>query len=298
MEKVEFLGLKNCYRIFNDTVDLIATTDVGPNIIRFGFVGERNEFIPDPPPDKTPSGVGGHTLRHAPEAIEREFPARDPVAMEKHEGFIRLTQPTDKTGIQKEMDIPVSIKGNHLSIVHRLYNRGLWPVELAPWASSIMADGGKAIIPLPSRIPQNTGGPLLPTSCIALWCYCDPTDPRLVLGKKYVVLKQDSKLQGSYKLGMLVPDGWAAYYNNGHLFVVTYKYQKDGVYPDYYSSVECWTGMAFELETLAPFVTLKPGASAEHVENWYLFRDVPEPKNDDDIDRNILPLIKKAQQSA
>jgi hypothetical protein len=44
MEKVEFLGLQNCYRIFNNTIDLIATTEIGPNIVRFGFVGERNEF--------------------------------------------------------------------------------------------------------------------------------------------------------------------------------------------------------------------------------------------------------------
>jgi hypothetical protein len=39
-----------------------------------------------------------------------------------------------------------------------------------------------------------------------------------------------------------------------------------------------------------------PGGSAEHVENWYLFRDVPEPKNDTDIDRNILPLVKKIKK--
>jgi hypothetical protein len=54
----------------------------------------------------------------------------------------------------------------------------------------------------------------------------------------------------------------------------------------------------FELETLAPLVTLPPGGSAEHIENWFLFRDVPEPQNDNDIDQNILPLIKKIKKSA
>ena len=44
MEKIEFEGLKNCYRIYNDTVDLIAPTEIGPSILRFGFVGEKNEF--------------------------------------------------------------------------------------------------------------------------------------------------------------------------------------------------------------------------------------------------------------
>jgi len=49
LEKVECSGLQNCYRVFNDTVDLIATTEVGPNIVRFGFIGDRNEFQGDPP---------------------------------------------------------------------------------------------------------------------------------------------------------------------------------------------------------------------------------------------------------
>ena len=289
MEKVEFLGLKNCLRIFNDTVDLIATTEIGPNIVRFGFVGERNEFFNEPP-----LHYGGHAMRHAPEVQERKFPASDPVVVEKHNKFVRLTQPTEKpTGIQKEMDIPTSIKGNQVSIVHRLYNRGLWPVELAPWAYSLMQPGGKGIIPLPPRCPPHSGGPLLPTSSMAIWCYCDLSDPRLVLGKKYVMVKQDSKVPGVYKIGMLVPDGWTAYYSDGRLFVVTIDYKEGAVYPDYNSTVEFWTGTGFEFETLAPLVTLQPGASAEHVENWFLFRDVPEQKNDNDIDRYILPLIKQ-----
>jgi len=288
MEKVEFYGLQNCYRIFNKTIELIATTETGPNIVSFGFVGDRNEFF-----GKTPWGIAGHVLRHAPEAQERNFPAKDPVAVEEHDKFIRLTQPTEKpTGIQKEMDIPVSIEGNHLRIVHRLYNRGLWPVKLAAWASTLMPAGGRAVFPLPPRFPPRGGGSLLPTSSIAIWCYCDLSDPRLVLGKKYLMLKQDDKVPDAYKLGMLVSDGWTAYHHDGHLFVITYEYKYGASYPDFNSPVECFSAAeALELETLAPFVTLEPGNSTEHVENWHLFRDVPEPQNDNDIDQNILPLI-------
>jgi len=288
MEKVEFDGLQNCYHIYNDLVDIVATTEIGPKIIRFGFVGDRNEFY-----GKTPGGFQGHSLRHAPEAKERDFPAKDPVAVEKHEKFIRLTQPTETlTGIQKEIDIPISINKNHLSIVHRLYNRGLWPVELAPWASTLMLAGGRAILPLPQRLSHDDG-PLLPTSSIAIWSYCDLSDPRLVLGKRYVMLKHDRNVPGEYKLGMLISDGWCAYYNGGHLFVITYDYKQGASYPDYNSPVECFTGKGFELETMAPFVSLTPGGCVEHVENWFLFRDVPEPQNDNDIDYNILPLIQK-----
>jgi hypothetical protein len=112
------------------------------------------------------------------------------------------------------------------------------------------------------------------------------------------MLKQDDKVQGAYKLGMLAPDGWLAYYNDRHLFVVTYEYEDGAIYPDNNSPVESFSAEGnFELETLAPLVTLQPGGSTEHVESWYLFRDVPEPKNDGDIDRDILPLIKKIKKS-
>ena len=291
--KVECSGLQNCYRVFNDTLDLVATTEVGPNIVRFGFIGDRNEFHGDPP-----HHYGGHAMRHAPEAQERKFPATAPVAVEEHDKFIRLTQPIEvPTGTQKEMDIPTTIKGNHISIVNRIYNRGLWPVELAPWAYKIMAGGGKGIVPVPPFIPQNSGGSLLPTTCISVWCYCDLTDSRLILGKKYIMLKQDSKAPGVYKFGMAVSDGWAAYYNNGHLFVATFDFKKGANYPDFNNTVQFWTGPGFEFETLGPLVKLQPGESTEHIENWFLFKDVPEPKNDTDIDKNILPLIQQAKKS-
>ena len=294
MEKVEFLGLKNCLRIANESIELIATTDIGPNVVRFGFIGDRNEFFGEPP-----RFYGGHAMRHAPEAQERKFPALDPVVVTEHDTFVRLTQPTEKpTGIQKEMDIPKTIKGNHISVVNRLYNRGLWPVELAPWAYTLMLPGGKGIIPLPPFVPQNgPGSSVLPTTVMSIWCYCDLTDSRLILGKKYIMVKQDSQAPGSYKIGMLVPDGWTAYYNDGHLFVVTYDFKKGRAYPDYNNSVQFWTGRGFELETLAPFSKLQPGESAEHIENWFLFNDVPEPKNDSDLDQYVLPLVQKAKKS-
>ena len=41
---MEHKGWQNLYRLSNDLVNLIVTTNVGPRIIRFGFVQEENEF--------------------------------------------------------------------------------------------------------------------------------------------------------------------------------------------------------------------------------------------------------------
>lgn len=39
VEKVPYGGWQNCYKVSNGVVELVATADVGPRLIRFGFVG-------------------------------------------------------------------------------------------------------------------------------------------------------------------------------------------------------------------------------------------------------------------
>src|ERR1700676_5232994 len=44
VEKTEYKGWPNCYRVSNGEVELIVTGDVGPRIIRYGFAGGQNLF--------------------------------------------------------------------------------------------------------------------------------------------------------------------------------------------------------------------------------------------------------------
>jgi hypothetical protein len=48
-----------------------------------------------------------------------------------------------------------------------------------------------------------------------------------------------------------------------------------------------------EVETLGPLVKLAPGQSVEHVERWELHGNVPECPDEDAIDKQILPRVKK-----
>ncbi len=280
IEKVTYEGRKNCYRIYNELIELIVPTDSGPGILHFGFVGKKNEF-------KNIQGFGffAHRLWAAPEAHPRSYtPDTDPLTVTEHASFIRFTKPTEAaTGIQKEMDIPVSPMERHISITHRLYNRGLWPVELAPWAISNMMPGGKAIIPLPPRQPSSMMN-LLPTSLMAIWEYSDLSDPRLKIGHNFIVLHQDNNAAGPLKIGVMDTDGWTAYWN-GNLFVKTFDYKNGAVYPDFGSSVEVYSAKEnLELETIAPLKLLQPGESVAYTEQWFLFPDVPEPLTDADVD--------------
>ncbi len=294
IRKTPYGGWPNGYRITNGIVDMVVTTDVGPRIIRFGFVGERNEF-------KEYEGMlglvggeewriyGGHRLWHAPEDPVRTYaPDNDAVEIRVYPDFVRLTQSVERTtGIQKEIDVYPAADRPCVRIVHRLYNRLVWPVEMAPWALSVMAPGGVAIIPLPPRGQHEEY--LLPTGALVLWAYTDMGDPRWAWGYRYLRLRQDPSRSTPQKIGIVAPaENWLAYWRDGHLFVKTFSPVPGARYPDFGCCAEVFTNAEMlELETLGPLTVLPPGGAVEHAEEWWLFRDVPPMERDEDIRREI-----------
>jgi len=300
VERLSYGGWPNCYRLTNGIVDLVMTTDVGPRVIRLGFCGAPNEFHEYTDQLGKMGGdqgriYGGHRLWHAPEEAARTYvPDNGPVSIEQHAGFVRIVQPVEpNTGIQKEIDIRLTPAEAHAQVTHRLRNTTLWPVELAPWAISVMAPGGTAIIPLPPRgtHPQN----LRPSGTIALWPYTDMRDPRWTWGGKYVLARHQPGAKTPQKAGAVVPDGWCAYARAGHLFVVGFDHIAGATYPDLGCTAETWMDAdMLEVETLGPLTRLEPGAAVEHCERWFLFADVPVPQDDDDVDRSVLPRVHEA----
>jgi hypothetical protein len=298
LQKISAYGWENCYKLTNGVVDLIITGDVGPRIIQFGFTGGDNEFVTYPESTGKTGGdewrnYGGHRFWHAPEVRPRTYyPDNEQVSVEQQNGFVRVTQPIESTtGIQKTLDISLSPDKAHATIIHRLQNHNLWTVELAGWALSVMAAGGEAIIPLPPRGSHQDN--LQPKSKLALWAYTDFTDPRWTLGRKYILLRQDSAAEFPQKIGATVPDGWVAHVRDNRLFVKTFAFSANGDYPDLGSNVETFTNTTMlEVETLGPMTRVDPSATLEHTENWFLFDGVPTPASDADVDQHILPKIK------
>jgi hypothetical protein len=294
-EQVQYAGWKDCLRLANEEIELIVTREVGPRIIRCGFVGERNEFREFSDQVGRTGGdewriYGGHRLWHAPEARPRSYqPDNDPVSSEELPNGVRLIQTVEAaTGVQKALDIQTG-RGARVTVTHRLMNQGMWPLRLAPWALTVMAPGGCAIIP---QSPH--GDDLLPDRSVVLWPYTAPDDPRLAWGRRYLRLIPEAARENPVKIGTQLSEGWCAYVNAGHLFLKCAKFQPDEEYPDFNSSVETYAAGEFlELETLAPLVTLEPGASVEHIENWFLFRNA-DASDEDAIDRTVLPRAREA----
>ena len=167
LERVEYGGWPNCIRMSNGTVELIATTDVGPRVIRYGFIDKDNEFYENPKELGVTNAeewvaFGGHRLWLAPEAKPRSYhPDSKTIEALQKDQSLQLIQPVEtENGIQKEILITMAPQGSKVTLNHKLTNHNLWTVELAPWTLTVMAPGGKAIFPQETYSPH----PDIPTS--------------------------------------------------------------------------------------------------------------------------------------
>lgn len=297
MEKCEYAGWSNCVRLTNGEVELIITTDIGPRIIRFGFVGQRNMFV-EMKDQLGKSGEkqwmirGGHRFWIAPEEKPKTYELdNSPIEAREIRNGVHTLQPTGSlSGIQREMQITLSPRKNAVKIVHTLTNKGNKAVTLSPWALSAMAQNGTAIIPQPKKIPHTKR--LTHTHEWSLWGYTDLSDPRWTLGSNYLLLRQDPKRTPN-KIGILHRQGWVAYHLDGFLFVKKFKAVEGKTYPDGNVNFETFTNEDFlELESLGYLTTLKPGESVDHEEEWSLFKGVKACKTEEEIDAVVAPLTR------
>ncbi len=298
MEKVSYGGWPNCIRLTNGRVELIATTDVGPRVIRFGFVGGQNLFREYKETDGLIGGdewrlYGGHRLWHAPEAKPRTYaPDNSPVVFAMEANTLKLRQAIEaSTRIEKQIEITLDDQEDKVNLVHRLINHNLWEVELAPWCLSVMAQGGRVILPQEHFIPHTEE--LLPARPLALWYYTDMADPRWKWSTKYIQLRQDPTNPKPQKIGIRNSLGWAAYQLGENLFIKRFPFDNKATYVDFGCNNEIFTNEAMlEVESVGPVTRLAPGAQVEQKETWYLFK---RKVNEDDasLDAGLVPLVAK-----
>jgi hypothetical protein len=298
IRKTAYQGWENCLELSNGTVTLIVTTDIGPRIISYGFTGKRNALFEEAENLGTRGGAeyktyGGHRLWHAPQVGNRpNEPANDPVEYEVNGNAVLLRQKTEPVSrIQKEMTVSLPDEGTEVTIKHRLINRHIWPIKTSAWALTCLAPGGVEIIPWDMCKPPD----YLPNTALVYWPWTKPNDPRMTFLEKYILLKQIPENAAWFKLGLPNREGWAAYINQPVMFVKTFTHIDNAEYPDWLCSFETFTyDRMMEIETLSPLVELQPDGAVESEERWHLFDNVTIPQNEADIDRTIIPLIKRS----
>lgn len=301
VREIAYGGWQRCKALENGQLELIITAEVGPRIIRCSLAGRPN-LLGELARDLGQRGgndfrlYGGHRLWHAPEAYPRSYaPDNDPPEFHEDGLSLRITPPPEAhLGIQKALTLTLHPSAPLLTIEHTLTNIGYWTIELAPWALTICATGGTAVVPLPPKGTHPEA--LLPNGSLALWPYTDLSDPRWHFGSRYLLLRQDPTRNAPQKLGVYAPDGWAAYAAHGMALIKLFAVDHQARYPDFGSTVELFVNQEMlELETLGPLTPLAPGASVTHTEHWYVADGIAPPSHDDDAAMLLVHLSAARQ---
>ena len=126
IEKTAYGGWPNCYRLSNGDVEVIATTDVGPRIIRYGFPGGQNlmkEFADQMGRTGEPTwqARGGHRIWMAPEDGVLSYALDNSTVQAAIQGSVlTLTGAVEKeTGLQKQMIVELAPQGSGLEVIRQ-----------------------------------------------------------------------------------------------------------------------------------------------------------------------------------
>lgn len=296
IEKALFLGWENCACLSNDSVELIATTDVGPRILFFSRKGGANQLAVIPETAGLTGGdqwrlYGGHRLWNAPEHFPNSYyPDNGSIQLVEEKDFIRLVQPEETTThLRKEIEIHLSSSEPKAEILHCLVNCADIPQKLSPWAITAFAPGGVGLLPF--SMDEDNPAPK-PRLVFSAWDYTDLTDPRLQWHSRCLLVQQDINIPRWLKVGLNSSLGVMAYLHSKDLFIKRYPVVSGANYPDNGSTSECWTNDVYlELESLAPQQMVQPGGAARHTENWSLQElDSPIQKADEMVEK-VLPLL-------
>lgn len=287
---VTYCDLKKCLSITNDEVTLIVSTEIGPRVLFYGYTGQQNVFklFPDQLSNIEPGiwkSYGGHRLWHAPEVYPRTYyPDNESVPYEWDGKSLTLNCPVEKgTNVGKVLTITLADEGTGVTIDHRLFNRGQWPVKMAAWCLSVMAPGGKVIVPQEEYRPHPDC--LVPARPLVLWHFTKMNDHRFVWGERYAQLIEDSEDRTKQKFGVRNSKGWAAYANGDLVFIKRIPFFPDAEYADMGCNQEFYTEAGFlEVETLSPYTELQCGQSLSHVERWMLAK-MGKLEGDADFDK-------------
>jgi len=278
-------------------LELDCLTTAGPRIVRLKFKGSAN-LLAEVPENRVPtphgdfSYFGGHRLWHAPESMPRSYiPDSDGLKMSEVAGGLLLDGKTEPgTGIRKQMEIRLDADRPRITVVHTLINDGLWEIEAAPWALSMLRLGGAAVLPIQAKDSPAQG--LLPDRHISLWPYTHTNDPRLHLRDGFILVAPTPDMP-SFKIGAFNPQGWVAYWIDGILFRKSFAVSREARHPDFDCNSEIYCDSHFiELESVAPLSRLAPGQRVSHTETWELYDALEQ----EFLTEEMIGLLRQAVQ--
>ena len=287
MEKVDYHGWHNSWRLANAGIEVTVVTDIGPRILDLRIPGGPNllqhrEGIGGSE-EATYQFRGGWRLWVAPERKETTYDLDNSACDVEPIGSstLRITGPPQiNAGIRKIVEIGISDHRARVRIVSRIRNISTQPVTYAAWSLPVLAPGGRAFLPLDV-------GPLDAfdaTRQLILWSYARFSDPRYVWGDRLIQIDHSripvagspsgGRQADESKIGVDSRQGWSAYLLDRTLLLKRFPFQA-GEYVDGAATMEVYSSGAFlELDHLGPLTTIPPGGEISLPEEWWLFSPV------------------------
>lgn len=281
-----FKDYGKCLCIENGVIEAYVTIDIGPRIIRFGFVGGQNVLCSNrkafpPMGDKTFTdyygegkhweNLGGHRIWVSPESYPETYaPDLDPINYELTEyGAVFTPAPEKENGVAKTLEIKMDPDDANMQVTMRVENISDNDKTFSVWGLSVSEKGGTLIIPMNTN---DTG--LLPNRIISVWPYTDMSNDRIYWGSRYVTIRQDEKYEQPIKLGFDLNCGTVYYTKGEDIFRKSFDTNHaDGTYPDGGCSFETYTNEnMIEVESLSELKTVKSGETSELIESWSLYK--------------------------
>jgi len=310
IEKEDYRGWTNTYRLSNGVIDARVVTDVGPRIIDVHPTGGANLlYVRDTEAGGSGESQwmfrGGWRLWVAPERQEVTYNLDNSAcAVERINEFtLRVTGPSQPTaGIRKQVDVTLAAGEPRLRLVSHIRNITDHPLTYAAWSLPVMRPGGRAFVPL--DVGSLTAFDA--TRRLILWSYTEFSDPRYRWGDRLVAIDharvqpppagQSGRRDDESKIGVDTAQGWAAYLLDGTLFLKRFPHDVKGIYPDGGSTVEVYSSHEFlELEHLGPLTTISPGEEIVFPEDWCIFTDVSVPTGEQEALAALQPYVARAR---
>ncbi|HCD80730.1 MAG TPA: hypothetical protein DEQ65_00065 [Ruminococcaceae bacterium] len=307
IKKIEsYKDYGKCLCITNGVIEAYVTTDIGPRIIRFGYVGEQNilcsnraafgpkddkQFTDFYGENKRWENLGGHRIWVSPESYpETYYPDLEPVDFDITEnGAVFTPKAESENGVAKSLEIKMDADDANMQVIMRVKNISKKDKDFAVWGISVSEKGGTLIIPMNTN---DTG--LLANRVISVWPYTDLSNDRIYFGSKYATLRQDEKYTKPIKLGFDLNCGTVYYCLNGDIFCKRFDTAlPGGSYPDGGCAFETYTNEnMIEVESLSELKTVKAGETAVLTESWSLCKKPCDAdfKNDKSIDEMLEKL--------
>ena len=309
VRRVKVLNYADCFELSNADTKVTLCHHVGGRVLEYTCQG-KNALYLDPKEEKwgtpggpkSPSSAGRFDI--GPEYL---IPKRDKLWAGEWQAeaigprAVRLTsQPDEATGVQLIREFRLDAKSSHLACKQIIKNVSQETKYWSHWSRTFAVHGGIAVVPLTPDTKRYPNGWIMYNQGQEHSIILKPTDPNVRQRGNFLEVLAPTKFP---KLGFDSNAGWFAYVMpHGQAFVKRYPSPKDGVYPEIAGLTLCfWYPQAtqipaIELEPHGPRNIIKPGASANFTEDWYLLaHPFPAAGGQIDLDKLAAQVEREAR---